>query len=317
MSVSPAIPRVLITGVTGFVGAHLVRELRAHGATDIFGIASSDRRAADVDEQEQLTLGAPGSQGRLDALLRHWRPHWIFHLAGRPHATVTGTLQANTLAATQMLDAVTLAVPDAMVLVLGSAAEYGTVSPADLPIRETHDCHPESSYGIAKHAQTLLAQEAARRGMHVVIARAFNLIGAGVPEWLLPGALLARARAALVEGKTHITVGNVNALRDYLAVEDAARALVDIIRHGAAGEIFNVCSGEPRAVKDLVDQLLACFPTSMGYHVDAAARRSSDPAAVVGDASKLRALSGWRPRVPFDASVRAAYAAAVALEGVG
>ncbi len=194
------IPTALISGVCGFSAKHLVRMLSGEGRVRIAGadlpaeppadLQLADYRAADLARADEAA-----------ALVRHVRPDMVFHLAGRYRGTSDELYAANLLGGVHLLEALRESSPNARVLVVGTAAEYGPAPPEEMPIAEDHPCRPRGAYGLSKHALSLAALDFARRcGLKVVVARPFNIIGAGVPPSLVVGAVLERAKRAWPRG---------------------------------------------------------------------------------------------------------------------
>jgi GDP-4-dehydro-6-deoxy-D-mannose reductase len=302
------IPTALITGVCGFCARHLVRMLSGEGRVRIVGadllaappadLELADYRAADLARSDEAA-----------ALIRQVRPDMVFHLAGRSRGTSDELYGANLLAGVHLLEAVRESSPQARVLVVGTAAEYGPAPPEEMPIAEDHLCRPRGAYGLSKHALSLAALDyALHRGLKVVVARPFNIIGAGVPPSLVVGAVLDRAKRALAESDSPVvTVGNVDATRDFLAVEDVARVYVQMIRGDYWGEVFNVCSGIPYRIRDVVESLLSHSLRPIEYRVDPHLLKPDDVAVFVGSCEKARRTFGFAPTVAVEESLKSAW----------
>jgi GDP-4-dehydro-6-deoxy-D-mannose reductase len=302
------IPTALITGASGFCAGHLARALSAEGRVRIVGsdlaaeppagLPLADYRAADLTRPEEAA-----------ALIRHVRPGLLFHLAGRSRGTSDELYSANLLGGVHLLQAVRELSPKARVLVVGSAAEYGPARPEDMPISEDFPCRPRGAYGLSKHALCLAAQDyALHRGVKIVVARPFNIIGAGVPPSLVVGAVLDRAKRALAEsGSPVIAVGNLDAVRDFIAVEDVAIAYLRMIRGEHWGEVFNVCSGVPYRIRDVVELLLSHSPRPIEYRVDPRLLSPDDVAVFVGAGEKARRAFGFAPTVAVEESLGRAW----------
>ena len=159
-------------------------------------------------------------------LLRRVRPDLVFHLAGIQQGEAKDIYRTNVMGAVHLLEAVRQECHSSRVLLVGSAAEYGLVGKNELPVTESTPCKPQGPYGLSKYASTLAGLDWSRQfGMKVVIARPFNIIGAGISPNLFAGALLARAREALAtQGDPMVKVGNMESQRDFIAVEDVVEA---------------------------------------------------------------------------------------------
>ncbi len=302
----------LITGACGFVGRALARRLRAEPGVALWGAGRrpGPAGACSLDRYRALDVADPDAVARL---VRESRPDQIFHLAGRSSGTPVEIARTNVRGTVALLDAVRVHAPGARVVVAGSAAEYGPVGAGELPIRETQPCRPAGPYAETKHAASVAAIACARHhGMKVAVARPFNLVGPGLPPAYVLGAILERARAALRPGGgTTVKVGNLDAVRDFLSVEDAVEGLVALSRAGPWGEAFNLCSGRPMRIREAVELLLSRSETPLRLEVDESLRRPSEPAVSYGSWEKAREAFGFHPRTALEDALAAAWSAAM------
>jgi GDP-4-dehydro-6-deoxy-D-mannose reductase len=302
----------LITGAAGFTARHLASRLRQEGSVTIVAL---DRRTrlpepglfdsfvcADLTEPDNVA-----------ALVAKLRPDSIFHLAGQVVGTPASLYQANLLSTVHLLEAVRTHAPDAGMLVVGSAAEYGRVEPAELPISESQPCRPLDWYGLSKQAMTLAARHYVESfGLKVVIARPFNIVGAGVPETSVLGTVLSQIVTALRRGEAPVVrVGNLDSIRDFISVADVADAYVRLIRCEQWGEIFNICSGRPAATRDCVALALALSPYPVRLEVNPSRNRPAELAASFGSYAKASERIGFSPATPLEEAVKEAWADAV------
>jgi GDP-4-dehydro-6-deoxy-D-mannose reductase len=205
-----------------------------------------------------------------------------------------------------VLAAVAEHAPDCAVVLPGSAAEYGETDEFDGPVAETSPVHPVAPYGVVKAEQTLLALEAASRGLRVVVARVFNLCGAGTPERLVLGGVAAQLRRiAAGEQEPVVTTGDLSAVRDFIDVGDACAALLALAETGVPGQTYNVCSGRPTVVEDAVRSLVELSGTGATVAARPAAPARGNVPWSVGRNEKLRAATGWSPRTPLTESLAA------------
>lgn len=275
---------VLISGASGFTGGALLRRL-----------VSEDVRTAAFG---RAVLQDPVA---VRAVLRDAKPEWIFHLAGKLKGTASELFEANLLSAVHLLEAAAEVAPRTRILLIGSAAEYG-VPEDDSPISEKHPCRPVGPYGLSKYAMTLAACDFAERSdLPVNVARAFNLIGPNIPPTLLLGAVIERTKKALADGANMIKVGDLSAERDFLDVRDAVDAYIAIMKSNASGEIFNICSGIPTSIHELVDSALRHAPRPIGYEIDPALG-SGGARRVIGNPQKIQNL-GFRQKISLEQSI--------------
>ncbi len=294
--------KAVVTGARGFVGRYLTRHLAKHG-TKVVSLDVDDRQPVDITDSDAVVRR-----------IEHESPDVVYHLAARSHVGESWT--------DDLVDAVnvggTAAVVDACVragvdrvLVVGSAEQYGAVAPDAGLVAETTECRPLSPYGRSKVEAERVALDAhATHGLAVVCTRAFNHTGPGQsPAFLVPG-LAARIAAAERDGRREIALGNGDPVRDFSDVRDVVRAYVLLAEHGAAGEVYNVCSGRGVRVGDVAAMLVARAKHPLRVVTDTELVRPVDVPVLVGDNTKLVAATGWRPELTLDATLDAVLAAA-------
>jgi GDP-4-dehydro-6-deoxy-D-mannose reductase len=271
--------RALVTGGTGFLGQQLRRELVDAG----FEVAAVGRSSGDVTDPEAVRR-----------LVAEARPTHVFQLAGIRVGNLDELLRINAWGTLNALEAVATEAPEARVLVVGSAAEYGETTRE--PIAEDHPLQPVTDYGVAKTAQELAAiAVATRRGLQLTRIRLFNVLGPGEPPSFVASAIAGRI-AAIRAGTSRppLRMGDLSTRRDFVDVRDVARALRLAATHGDAGAVYNVCSGTATPIRTLVEELLA------GAGLDLAVDSTPEPAALnvrgnAGSGERLRAATGWEP----------------------
>ena len=284
--------RAVVTGGRGFVGHHLVTHLQSLGDE----VAILDRKGADAVDIVDA-----------DAL-RRWigkvRPDIVYHLAARSHVGASwndeeGVQRVNVAGTANVLSA-SSAADVARIVVVGSAEGYGRIGAHEVPVRETTPLRPVSPYARSKVAAERLALAAQRDGsLGVLCVRAFNHTGPGQsPNFLVPG-LATRIAAAERGGADEIVVGNLDSVRDYTDVRDVVRAYRLLAERGEPGQVYNVCSGNGVTVADLARNLLGLARRPLRLVVDPELVRPVDVPVLVGDATRLRAATGWTPQIPL------------------
>jgi GDP-4-dehydro-6-deoxy-D-mannose reductase len=305
--------RVLVTGSSGFVGRHLVAALaaRGHEVVRTDHVAHEDVLAVDVTDPLAVRGAVELAQ-----------PDAVAHLAAQAFVPASlddpaRTLAINATGTLHLLDAVRGLVADGgampRVLVVSSADVYGTQPPDAYPLRETSPALPRNPYAASKVAAEGLAQAYARSyGLDAVVTRAFNHIGPGQDERFAVAAFAAQVARVAAGGDPLVQVGNLEASRDFLDVRDVCDAYVALLEGGGeAGEIYNVCSGTATTMKEILRQLVMLARVPVEVREDPARMRPADVPVSVGDASKLRRATGWAPRIPLPAALRAVYESAL------
>jgi len=233
------------------------------------------------------------------------RPDAIFHLAGVsfiPEArdAPTTAYEVNVLGAVTLLAQVARRHAagdlDPVVLVIGSATQYGRHDAADIPLVEEADQRPNDVYAASKTAQEIAARQMHRgEGLKIICTRSFNHSGAGHPEHFLLPALVRRALALRSAAKPELRLGNQESVRDYLHVADVVQAYLLLVRSGTPGEVYNVCSGAGVSAGELATEVLLRVGTTAEIMTDPALVRGVDVPVLVGSPAKLQRATGWRP----------------------
>ncbi|GEO99288.1 NAD-dependent epimerase/dehydratase family protein [Methylobacterium haplocladii] len=301
--------RILVTGAAGFVGRHVVAALRARFAADnaILGIG---RRAA----AEPIDGADYGQVDLLDAealarCLADFRPTDILHLAAvsavqQSAADPLSAWRSNVGGLFNLVDAVLKEASTTNLFFVSSGEVYGRAFLSGRPIDETFAPEPAGSYARSKWiGEQMLLDILRPTQVRLVILRPFNHTGAGQDErFVVPSfaGQIARIEAGL--SPPRLEVGNLTAQRDFLDVADVARAYVDLIAAAEilpSGTILNICSGRPRAIASILEDLrkMALRPFTV---VEAPDRmRPSEIPIAIGDAGRLRAAIGWAPSVDW------------------
>jgi GDP-4-dehydro-6-deoxy-D-mannose reductase len=291
----------LVTGAAGFVGTHLVDAFyELDGAPPV----GADVRPPPFGVFRAFHLVDFRDDAAVRLLLRSVRPERVVHLIGGAHGDDCALDDLNIGSARRLLQSLEAEDLEASTVLLGSAAEYGAVPVALQPVSESFEGVPTTAYGRAKSRLSRLASDARLRGQRVSVARPFNIIGAGVPNSLVCGALIERIRGLTVHGETNrLAVGRTNGIRDFVAVEDVARGIALLACHPAPAPAYNLCTGTGRTVQDLLDKLLQLADLEIVVESDADLFRSGDVDQIVGSSARAHQDLGWAPRIEFEEAV--------------
>jgi GDP-4-dehydro-6-deoxy-D-mannose reductase len=205
-----------------------------------------------------------------------------------------------------VLEAVRRAGTNARVLLVGSADEYGSVKPGQIPVREDVPVNPENPYALAKVVQNQCGRLYAKLyRVDAVMTRSFNHTGPGQRDaFVLPS--FAKQVAEIRRGKRapELEVGNLDVRRDFLDVRDVCDAYVVLLKKGRTGETYNVCSGDSYHVGDLLNQLCTLAGVHVSIRVDVSRLRPVDTPELRGDPSKMREHTGWVAKVPIQETLK-------------
>lgn len=309
-----AAPRILVTGYSGFVGGYLLdRCANEFPAAQFFGLSEQQPGAAMPTAVPLLqTLHADITDAQaVRRAIEAARPDYIFHLAALSSVaaswqTPERTLAINAGGTIHLLEAVRQAGLAPRVLLIGSGEQYGLVRPEDNPITEEQLPRPANPYAVSKVAQDLYGfQYFAAFALPVIRVRAFNHIGPRQAETFVVASFASQI-AQIEAGKAPpiLLTGNLDARRDFLAVEDVTRAYVALARHGHPGEAYNVGSGQSWSIGEIVEILRGMARVPIEVRADPERLRPADVPLLVADTAKLRAHTGWRQEIPLEDALR-------------
>lgn len=289
--------KVVVSGVNGFVGGHLVRELVAHGH-EVVGLGMK-QQAPELDLADyvggDLVEGWP--EIACDA---------VVHLAalsavGPSFSDPQGYINANSAPVTHLCEGLLASGSSGRVLVVSTGAVYAP----GIGLTETSPTEPSSPYAVSKLLVETQCAYYRRRGLDVTVLRPFNHIGPGQRGGFLLPDLVAGVREWAATGRP-LTVGNLDTRRDYTDVRDVVRAYrLALEAPTLTAPVMNVCSGESRSGRELLDEVVGHL--GLGEPevvVDPARIRPGDPPEIIGHNGVIRAELGWEPVIPLADTVR-------------
>jgi len=278
-----------VTGAAGGLGRLLCGRLAEDGTVEL---VRTDRRGADASGDLPCDITDPAA---VAALVGRTRPDRIYHLAGSASGDFERDCAVNADGARFLCEAVRGLGLRSRIVVIGSAAEYGLIAPAENPVSEVRAPRPVTVYGLTKAFQTGIASfYAARHGVDIVVARLFNLLAPGLAEHLFVGRaerLFAQFRRGEV---ATLEFGNLSSARDYVDGDEAVGQLLRIADRGVRGEVYHVASGRPIVMRDLLARLLreaAIDPGVVREAPERPTRLGTDVPMIYADISKTRALA--------------------------
>ncbi|HZP37439.1 MAG TPA: GDP-mannose 4,6-dehydratase [Methylomirabilota bacterium] len=302
--------RLLITGISGFVGSYMAELALSKGVT-VFGSIRWRSKTDNIDHlRSRITLIESDLRdlSSVRTLLETSNPTHVIHLAAQSfvHAswkTPAETLSTNLLSQVNLLEGLRNLKLSPRFLVVGSSEEYGLVREDELPIRETQPLRPLSPYAVSKVAQDLMGfQYWKSYGMSIVRGRAFNHEGPRRGDVFVTSNF-ARQIAEIEAGLREpvMFVGDLTPRRDYSDVRDIVRGYWALVEHGEAGEVYNLCSGKSWSIQRVLDFLLELSRVkNIKVQVDPARLRPSDVMVLEGDPSKIEQALGWKVEIPFE-----------------
>jgi len=242
---------ILVTGASGFVGRHLLDYLKKYPDSNCTGLA---RTSSNEDNNLACNLS---DLTQIDNVIKRLKPGLIFHTAGSFSNHFETDLESNVVCTKNILESIKEYSPASRIVLMGSAAEYGEIKNEENPVAEDHPLNPISIYGWSKAAHTQLAQLYSKTyGLDIVIARTFNLLGKGMSDRLFIGRIEKQIQSIRSGESQRISVGNLDAERDYIDINEACVLYDKIARKGKAGEVYNVGSGKAISMRTLLKNLL-------------------------------------------------------------
>lgn len=306
--------KVLVTGVTGFAGSHLVDYILAKKPdTKITGILRWRSRTENIEhfsDKIRLVECDLRDASSVRDVLDDERPEWIFHLAAQSFVPTSWTaptesLVTNIIGQLNIFEAVKKLGIKPRIQLACSSEEYGLVLENELPIKETNPLRPLSPYAVSKVGQDMLGyQYWMSFRIPVVRTRGFNHEGPRRgPVFVCSD--FAKQIADIEKGRRPpvVRVGNLDARRDFTDVRDVVRAYWLALEKGEPGEVYNIASGKAWTIREMLDMLLGMSKAKIKVEQDPARMRPSDVPVLLGDASKFRERTGWTPEIPFERTI--------------
>jgi nucleoside-diphosphate-sugar epimerase len=289
--------RMFLTGGSGFIGAETLRlgleaghEMLVHVRPN----SAEQRLAPFAGRYERLDLDLNDGPA-LAAALTRYRPEVVLHLAWfgvANHARFDRRQFAENIEPSCSLLEAAAAAGASGFVAMGSQGEYGAGS----TMREDSLPEPTSLYGAAKIATLYLTRQlAAQAGMRHAWLRLFSTYGPGDNDgWLIPMLITEM----LAGRRPRTTLGTQ--YWDWLHVEDVARAVLAVATTPTAAGVFNLGSGRASRVRDVVERIRDLAAPGMDLVFGEIPFRPDQVMHMEADVSRLRAATGWQPRISLE-----------------
>jgi nucleoside-diphosphate-sugar epimerase len=292
-------PRALVTGLGGFTGHYLARELESAGFR-VFGTAhgneplGKDMVAVDLCNREELSR-----------VVAEIQPNVVAHLAAISfvaHGDTEAIYRVNVVGTRNLLEALAVLKQRPRAVLLASTANiYGNTTVEC--IDETVTPSPANDYAVSKLAMEYMARLWMDQ-LPIVITRPFNYTGVGQgAQFLLP-----KIVGHFQRGEQVIELGNMDVERDFSDVRMVAKVYAALLANVPAGEVFNVCSGATHSLKDV----LAMMARIAGYEIEARVNpafvRANEVRRLQGNSARLQQVIGDIIPIPLLETLRWMYA---------
>ena len=308
--------KILITGITGFVGSHLADYILGNfPKIQILGLArwrSPKDNIRQILDKVTLEMGDLLEPSSLKSILTTHEPDAIFHLAAQSYvpfsfSSPATTLDVNVKGTCNLLEVIKdlklTAGYDPVIHICSSAEVYGQVKENELPIKEDQPFRPASPFAVSKVGEDMLGyQYWLSWKLRTIRTRMFNHTGPRRGEVFVVSNF-AKQIASIEAGLAPpvIKVGNTDSRRTFLDVRDVARAFWLLVEKCPPGEVYNIGGVETMTIGEMLNKLLKLSKTrDIRVEVDQNRLRPSDVTLQIPCIDKFTAATGWRPEIKFE-----------------
>lgn len=304
--------KVLITGITGFVGSHLVEYCLKKDNVQVYGIKrwrSPLDNLSGIENRVVLIDCDLRDENSVVLAIQAIKPERIFHLAAQSYVPTSytaprDTLETNIIGTLNILEAVRRVGIDPLIHICSSSEVYGQVYESEIPITENNPLRPQSPYAVSKVGEDLLSYQYFKsHNLRTIRTRAFTHTGPRRGAVFVTSAF-AKQIAEIEAGKKEpaIYVGNLDSVRTFMDVRDIVNAYWLALEKGIPGEVYNIGGEVTKKVGDMLNTLLDLSPVGkeIKVKVDARLLRPSDVTLQIPSTEKFRGQTGWKPSIPFE-----------------
>ena len=302
--------KVVITGATGFVGSHLADYLIDTEKLEVHGLIRPRSRTEFVRPDVRYHEADVTDYSAIASVMKEVQPDYVFHLAAQSFVPLSfkapnTTIITNVIGTLHVLEAVNKECIDAVLQIAGSSEEYGLVRPEECPTNEDQPLRPMSPYGLSKVSADLLSQQYCKSyGVNTIITRAFNHSGPRRGKVFITSKIaFGIANIIVNDAEPVLKLGNLEAVRDFTDVRDTVRAYWMLANGGKFGEPYNIGTGVGYSIEQLIEMYREISKVDFIVEQNPEFMRPSDVPRLICDASKTRAITGWKPTIPIETTL--------------
>lgn len=304
--------KLLITGITGFVGSHFADYLlAAHPDVEIHGLArwrSPLDNIEHIRDRVKLHYGDLRDLSSLLRILTQIKPDAISHLAAQSFVPASywapvDTIETNVCGTFNLLEAIRLAKLDPVIHICSSSEVYGQVDPSEVPIKESCPLRPVSPYAVSKVGEDMAAWMYYRAySLKTIRTRMFTHSGARRGE-VFVDSFFAK-QLAMIENRLSppvIRVGNLDSVRTFCDVRDAVRAYWLVLTKCQPGDVFNIGGRTTLSIRQVLNMLLrlTTYQGEIKVVQDPELLRPADVTSQIPCIDKFLTVTGWTPETPY------------------
>ena len=314
------INKVLITGITGFVGSHLADYiLKNFPEVKILGLArwrSPTDNIRHILNKISLQFGDLLDPFSLKTILSEHKPDVIFHLAAQSYVTFSfsspiATLNTNVIGTCNLLEVVKelkfASGYDPIIHICSSSEVYGQVRKEDIPIKEDVPLRPASPYAVSKVAEDMLGyQYWLSWGIKTLRTRMFTHTGPRRGDVFVVSNFAKQIATIEAElAPPVIKVGNLESIRTFSDVRDAVQAYWLLVTKCIPGEVYNIGGVETMKIGEMLNRLLGLSPVkNIKIEIDPNRLRPSDVTLQIPSTEKFHQETGWKPKIKFEQTMK-------------
>lgn len=309
--------KILITGVSGFVGHHFLQYLYdnkieasvcgidisepSYNIREYDGFLSVTYRKIDLLDKKSLA-----------SLFEDFVPDYVLHLASFSSVAYSWkhpeeSFVNNTNIFLNLITAIQTHNINCRILSVGSSEEYGIIDQDEIPLSEDKEVRPISPYAVARVAQEMLSKLFVDSyHVNIIMTRSFNHIGPWQDSRFVVPSFIKRIKEIKDAGYKRgiIETGDIGIIRDFVDVRDVVNAYFLLLTKGRVGEIYNVCSGKgiklEKIVKMIADEIGIYVETKLCEQLV----RPNDNPIIVGNNHKITDELGWKPNIPLETTIK-------------
>lgn len=293
--------KILITGVSGFVGFHLSEILKQSNEYEVYGTKLPFEKC-DLKNVNILNMDLTNNE-EVQQIISDINPEYVIHLAAQSSVKFSWenpskTTEINIIGTINLLESIRKSNINARILLIGSSEEYGSSFKQFPSPKEDCKCMPENIYALTKSFQNSLGTIYAKAyNMNIVMTRSFNHFGINQsPMFVISDFCKQVAEIELGKREPTIYVGNLDASRDFLNVKDVVKAYLLLLEKGTPSETYNIGSGKSYKIKDILNEIISLSNLKIDVKVDPNKYRKLDIEETVADISKIKEELNWEPK---------------------